>query len=106
MAFYDKTEFTFAANGSSPWIGLVGPVSLTVAWGSGVSAGAVTFETAPKSDYTGTPKVERTLTYASGAPVVQSSIDDIGSPVGRVTVASLAGGSVIVTVVREQKTNY
>lgn len=102
---YDRTTYSFASNGSSPTFGINGPVALTVEWNSGVSAGTVTLEVAP----TATPdawNAKRTITWSTSSPKVDSSIDDIADPVGRITVSGLAGGTVDVTVTRQTKAVY
>ena len=107
---FDRTTFTLTANGTTQVFGLTGPVGLIVAWNANVTAGTVTLETAPTGDYSGTWNTESslTVTYSSGAPIVQTSADDLVGAVARIKLASLAGASasVDVTVIRYVKALY
>lgn len=101
---FDRSTFTFAANGSSPTFGIMGKVGLSIEWGTGVTAGSVTFEHAP----TATPlawKAESPVAFSS-APKIDSVLYEVGSPVGRITVAALTGGTIKVTVVRHTDAVY
>lgn len=108
MAWSNLVTFTFAADGLSPTFGVVGPVALTAQWGTGVSAGAITLEVASGGDFAGTWKTElgATLTYSAGSPVAQASLTDTPGPVARVRCASLAGGTVTVTMRMQIKSVY
>lgn len=89
-------------------VGVVGPsiptqdqeVSFTIAWGTGVSAGAVKIESAPDENYTGTWAVFATVTYVSGAPIcdVVQITGNACAYRARISTA-ITGGTVDVTFV-------
>ena len=96
-----RFSVTFSANGVSDPFGLndADAVGLIVDYGTGISAGTVTLEGAPGGDYAGTWATLATAAYTSGSPIaVASANTTLSQVVGRLRMASIAGGTVTATV--------
>jgi hypothetical protein len=109
MAAFDAVGFitpvdavTAASGVSTPFaLSMADVVSVLAEWGTGVSAGTVTLETASTATYSGTWETALTITYVSGAAKVQTDSVEMAANVGRIRWASLADGALTVKVVRK-----